>query len=95
MKGTADPKFSSRFEAHNRQIYTALRDICGTQPYLYAKKGVAMSMYEQLGKPQLFLTLTCHARQPDILAACVTAEPLRRREATTSQDNVEDQAFKK
>ena len=34
-------------------------------------------MYEQLGQPQFFLTLTCHARQPGILAAVITAKLLR------------------
>ena len=61
----------------SRRVYTALRDIPGTQPYLYAKKGIALSMYEQLGPPQFFLTLTCHARQPGILAAVITAKLLR------------------
>ena len=92
MKGQVHPQFGSRYEDFSRKIYTALRDIPGTQPYLYAKKGIAMSMYEQLGKPQFFLTLTCHARQPDILAACVTAELLRQREPTADQRDVEAEA---
>ena len=65
------------YQDGSRQVYTALRDIPGTQPYLYAKKGIALNMYEQLGQPQFFLTLTCHARQPGILAAVITARLLR------------------
>ena len=60
-----------------RQVYTTLRDVPGTQPYVFAKKGVALSMFEQLGTPQWFLTLTCHARQGHILIACVYAKLLR------------------
>jgi len=65
------------YQDGSRRVYTALRDIPGTQPYLYAKKGIALNMYEQLGQPQFFLTLTCHARQPGILAAVITARLLR------------------
>ena len=65
------------YQDGSRRVYTALRDIPGTQPYLYAKKGIALNMYEQLGPPQFFLTLTCHARQPGILAAVITAKLLR------------------
>jgi hypothetical protein len=54
-----------------------LRDLPGTQPYFFAKRGVAIGMYEQLGKPQFFLTVTCHARQPNILAAVITAKLIR------------------
>ena len=77
MKNHLQPRSGTQFEGVNRQVFTALRDLPGTQPYLYAKKGVAMSMYEQLGKPHFFLTLTCHARQPNILAAAVMAKLLR------------------
>ena len=69
------PASGTQFEGLNRQVFTALRDLPGTQAYLYAKKGIAMGMYEQLGKPHFFLTLTCHARQPNILAAAVMAKP--------------------
>ena len=65
------------YQDGSRRVYTALRDIPGTQPYLYAKMGIALNMYEQLGQPQFFLTLTCHARQPGILAAVITARLLR------------------
>ena len=65
------------YQDGSRRVYTALRDIPGTQPYIYAKKGIALNMYEQLGQPQFFLTLTCHARQPGILAAVITARLLR------------------
>ena len=71
------PASGTQFEGLNRQVFTALRDLPGTQAYLYAKKGIAMGMYEQLGKPHFFLTLTCHARQPNILAAAVMAKLLR------------------
>ena len=65
------------YQDGSRRVYTALRDIPGTQPYLYAKKGVALNMYEQLGQPQFFLTLTCHAQQPGILLAAISARLLR------------------
>ena len=77
MKQQEIPRFGNRFDTFNRKIFSALRDLPGTLPYLYSKKGVAMSMYEQLGKPQFFLTLTAHARQPNILTAVVTAKLLR------------------
>ena len=77
MKGQELPQLGSRYEKFNRQVYSALRDLPGTLPYLYAKKGVAVSMYDQLGKPHFFLTLTCHCRQPNILAAVVIAKLLR------------------
>ena len=64
-------------EVLRRQVYTTLRDVPGTQPYVFAKKGVALSMFEQLGTPQWFLTLTCHARQGHILIACIYAKLLR------------------
>ena len=65
------------YQDGSRRVYTALRDIPGTQPYLYAKKGIALNMYEQLGQPQFFLTLTCHAQQPSILLAAISARLLR------------------
>ena len=40
------------YQDGSRRVYTALRDIPGTQPYIYAKKGIALNMYEQLGQPQ-------------------------------------------
>ena len=61
------------YEDGSRRVYTALRDLPGIQPYLYAKKGVALNMYKQLGRPNFFLTLTCHAKQPGILAAAIAA----------------------
>ncbi len=64
-------------DALRRQVYTTLRDIPGTQPYFFAKKGIALNMYEQLGIPQWFMTLTCHAKQPEILIACIYARLLR------------------
>ena len=70
------PSASSR-QALLRSVYTTMRDIPGTQPYLFAKRGVAASMYEQLGAPHWFMTLTCHARQEPILAACIYAKLLR------------------
>ena len=42
------PASGTQFEGLNRQVFTALRDLPGTQAYLYAKKGIAMGMYEQL-----------------------------------------------
>ena len=77
MKNQLTPKRGERFADFSHQIFTALRDLPGTQPYLFSKRGVALGMYEQLGKPQFFLTLTCHARQPNILAAVITAKLIR------------------
>ncbi|CAE7255179.1 pfh1, partial [Symbiodinium natans] len=71
------PYGSSDYENGSRQVYTALRDMPGTQPYLYAKKGVALNMYEQLGAPNFFMTLSCHARQPALLLAAISARLLR------------------
>ena len=79
LKGQLHPELASRHEEYTRRVFTALRDLPGTQPYLFAKRGVAMGMYEQLGKPQFFLTLTCHAKQPSILAAVITAKLIRLR----------------
>eukprot|EP00435_Cladocopium_sp_Y103_P008766 s558_g2.t1 len=77
MKNQLTPQLGNRFDDFTRHIFTALRDLPGTQPYLFAKRGVAVGMYEQLGKPQFFLTLTCHAKQPGILAAAVSAKLIR------------------
>ena len=71
------PYGSSDYENGSRQVYAALRDMPGTQPYLYAKKGVALNMYEQLGPPNFFMTLSCHARQPALLLAAISARLLR------------------
>ena len=38
------PRSRSEYENGSRRVYAALRDIPGTQPYLYAKKGVALNM---------------------------------------------------
>ena len=94
MKGQELPQFGSRYESSNRQVYSALRDLPGTLPYLYSKKGVAMSMYDQLGKPQFFLTLTCHCRQPNILAAVVIAKLLRDHGYAPAGAEVEEEAAK-
>ena len=67
----------TKYQEGKGQVFTALRDIPGTSSYVYAKKGVALNMYEQLGVPKFFMTLSCHARQPDILIAVITARLLR------------------
>ena len=67
----------TKYQEGRSQIFTALRDIPGTHPYVYAKKQVAMNMYEQLGTPKFFMTLSCNARQPDILIAVISARLLR------------------
>ena len=71
------PQSSSRLFPFQHQIrhaaYTSLRQVPGTQPYIYAKRSVGLSMIEQLGKPKWFMTLTCHAKQPSILLACIVA----------------------
>ena len=62
------------YEDGSCRVYTALRDLPGTQPYLYAKKGVALNMYEQLGRPNFFLTLTAGSaalRAPHLVIRCV------------------------
>ena len=94
MKQQELPRFGNRYETFNRQIFSALRDLPGTLPYLYSKKGVAMGMYEQLGKPQFFLTVTAHARQPAILAAVVTAKLLRDHGFAAGSREVEEEAAK-
>ena len=71
------PGGKTKYQEGKGQVFTALRDIPGTSSYVYAKKGVALSMYEQLGVPKFFMTLSCHARQPDILIAVITARLLR------------------
>ena len=71
------PRSRSEYENGSRRVYAALRDIPGTQPYLYAKKGVALNMYEQLGIPSFFMTLSCHARQPAMLLAAISGRLLR------------------
>ncbi|CAK9092420.1 unnamed protein product, partial [Durusdinium trenchii] len=73
------PNSHSNYEDAKTFVHTALRDMPGTQPYLFAKKGTALNMYEQLGRPQFFLTLTCHARQPELLTAAIVARLLRLR----------------
>ncbi|CAE7339228.1 pfh1, partial [Symbiodinium sp. CCMP2456] len=73
------PRSKSEYENGSRRVYAALRDIPGTQPYLYAKKGVALNMYEQLGIPSFFMTLSCHARQPAMLLAAISGRLLRLR----------------
>ncbi|CAE7243226.1 pfh1 [Symbiodinium sp. KB8] len=67
----------TKYQEGRSQIFTALRDIPGTHPYVYAKKQVAMNMYEQLGTPKFFMTLSCNARQPDMLIAVISARLLR------------------
>ena len=86
MKNQLAPQLGTRFDDFAHKIYTALRDLPGTQPYLFAKRGIAVGMYEQLGKPQFFLTLTCHARQPGILAAAVTAKLIRQQGRAHQED---------
>ena len=74
--------------------YTTLRQVPGTQPYIYAKRSMALSMIEQLGKPKWFLTLTCHARQPAMLLACIIASLRTEHQMTLSPpDEVLDRAL--
>ena len=43
------------FQSQNKirqAAYTSLRQVPGTQPYIYAKRSVGLSMLEQLGKPR-------------------------------------------
>ena len=94
MKGQELPQLGSRYETFNRQVYSALRDLPGTLPYLYSKKGVAVSMYDQLGKPHFFLTLTSHCRQPNVLAAVVIAKLLRDHGYAAGGTEVEEAAAK-
>ena len=94
VKNQELPQMGNRYEAFNRNVFSALRDLPGTLPYLYSKKGVAMSVYDQLGKPQFFLTLMCHCRQPNILAAVVIAKLLRDHAFAAGGEEVEEQAAK-
>ena len=77
--GGQPPNGKSQYQEGRGQVFTALRDIPGTSSYVFAKKGVALNMYEQLGTPKFFMTLSCHARQPDILIAVIMARLLRLR----------------
>eukprot|EP00439_Symbiodinium_sp_Y106_P007136 s9091_g1.t1 len=71
------PNAKSKYQEGRGHVFTALRDIPGTSSYVFAKKGVALNMYEQLGTPKFFMTLSCHARQPDILIAVIMARLLQ------------------
>ena len=73
------PCAKTKYHDGKNQVFAALRDIPGTHPYVFAKKNVALNMYEQLGPPKFFMTLSCHARQPDILVAVISARLLRLR----------------
>ncbi|CAE7394121.1 pfh1 [Symbiodinium pilosum] len=80
------PQGKTRYHDGKSQVFTALRDIPGTHPYVYAKKGVALNMYEQLGAPKFFLTLSCNARQSDILIAVISARLLRLRPTSPPEE---------
>ncbi|OLP75018.1 hypothetical protein AK812_SmicGene45265, partial [Symbiodinium microadriaticum] len=84
--GGQPPSGKSKYQEGRGQVFTALRDIPGTSSYVFAKKGVALNMYEQLGTPKFFMTLSTHARQPDILIAVVVARLLRLRSANAPQE---------
>ena len=71
-------------------VYTTMRDIPGTQPYMYTRRSMAVNMFEQLGSPGWFLTLTCHAKQPSILLACIYAKLQRDRVAAQEAHVKED-----
>ena len=84
--GQQGPPGKTTYEQSNHQVYTALRDIPGTQQYVSSKRGVALNMYEQLGTSNFFMTLTCHARQPDMLIAVITARLLRLQPHTPAEE---------
>ena len=84
--GGQPPSGKSKYQEGRGQVFTALRDIPGTSSYVFAKKGVALNMYEQLGTPKFFMTLSTHARQPDILIAVIVARLLRLRPANAPQE---------
>ena len=84
--GGQPPSEKSKYQEGRGQVFTALRDIPGTSSYVFAKKGVALNMYEQLGTPKFFMTLSTHARQPDILIAIIMARLLRLRPANVPQE---------
>lgn len=54
-------------------VYAVLRGVAGTQPYMYAKRAMALRMMAQLGPPTFFLTLTSYELQPQLLLACAFA----------------------
>ena len=56
-----------------QKVYAVLRGVAGTQPYMYAKRAMALRMIAQLGPPTFFLTLTAHESQPQLLLACAFA----------------------
>ena len=84
--GGQPPNGKNKYQEGRGQVFTALRDIPGTSSYVFAKKGVALNMYEQLGTPKFFMTLSCHARQPDILIAVIMARLLRLRPEKPPQE---------
>jgi hypothetical protein len=55
------------------RVYAVLRGVAGTQPYNNAKRSIAIRMIAQLGRPSLYMTLTCHELQPHLLLACAVA----------------------
>ena len=56
-----------------QQVYAVLRGVPGTQPYMYAKRAMALRMIAQQGPPTFFLTLTAHETQPHLILACAIA----------------------
>ena len=77
--GGADPPLAEK------KAYAVLGKVPGTTAFLGQKRTHCMQMIRQLGRPDFFLTLTSHERQPHILAQCVKAHmlninPLERQE---------------
>eukprot|EP00971_Amphidinium_carterae_P222167 4409792-Amphidinium_carterae.2 len=66
---------STSNEVLKQQVYTVLRAVPGTAPFLYAKRSMALRFIATLGRPRWFLTLmlTCHERQPWLVFACAVA----------------------
>ncbi|CAK0812778.1 unnamed protein product, partial [Prorocentrum cordatum] len=61
-------------EAAERRAYAVQGKVPGTTAFLGQKRTHCAQMMRQLGRPDFFLTLTSHERQPHMLAACVKAQ---------------------
>ena len=60
-------------EATQKKAYAVLGKVPGTLAFLGQKRSHAVNMMRQCGRPDFFLTLTSHERQPHILMQCVKA----------------------
>ncbi|CAK0836637.1 unnamed protein product [Prorocentrum cordatum] len=61
-------------EAAERRAYAVQGKVPGTTAFLGQKRTRCVQVMRQLGRPDFFLALTSHKRQPHMLAACVKAQ---------------------